>query len=369
MRRQLRALGLGHDPRRGSPPPTSRYYRWTQWIFLQIFNSWYDDDAGPGPPDRRARRRSSRPAPRAESDANPDDAAVATSSTRASSARSSTRTGSRTSTRRRSTGARRSAPCSRTRRSPPTAAASAATFPVYRRPLKQWMLRITAYADRLLADLDLLDWPDSIKLMQRNWIGRSVGADGARSRSRGTRASTSRCSRPGPTRCSAPPTWCSRPSTRCVDEIIAERVARRRLGDDFGDMLDAWKGMFGADEFAAGGGAAATASSRPRSRSSSGRPKAREKTGVFIGRVRDEPHQRRTIPIFVADYVLMGYGTGAIMAVPAHDQRDFEFAARVRPPDRRAWCVRPTAGSRERGVDADTPATNGPRRTSATASA
>ncbi len=86
--------------------------------------------------------------------------------------------------------------------------------PVFRRPLKQWMLRITAYADRLLADLDLLDWPESIKMMQRNWIGRSVGRRSSRSRSRSTRASTSRCSRRVPTRCSAPPTWCSRPSTR-----------------------------------------------------------------------------------------------------------------------------------------------------------
>ena len=86
--------------------------------------------------------------------------------------------------------------------------------PVFRRPLKQWMLRITAYADRLLADLDLLDWPESIKLMQRNWIGRSVGAEvdvpgrGAR------RTSTSTCSPRAPTRSSARPTWCSRPSTR-----------------------------------------------------------------------------------------------------------------------------------------------------------
>ena len=85
-------------------------------------------------------------------------------------------------------------------------------FPVFRRPLTQWMMRITAYADRLIDDLDRLDWPDSLKQMQRNWIGRS--ARRARSASRCRRRDRSRSSPPGPTRCSAPPTWCWRPSTR-----------------------------------------------------------------------------------------------------------------------------------------------------------
>ena len=102
MRRQLRALGLGHDPRRSVATTDVDYYRWTQWIFLQLFNSWYDDEPGPRPADRRARSPSSRPAAaRAESDANPDGAAVVASSTATPAARSSTRTGSRTSTRRR----------------------------------------------------------------------------------------------------------------------------------------------------------------------------------------------------------------------------------------------------------------------------
>ena len=86
-------------------------------------------------------------------------------------------------------------------------------FPVFQRALTQWMMRITAYADRLLDDLDLLDWPESIKLMQRNWIGRCTGALG-RLPGRRARRRRSRCSPPGPTRCSARPTWCWRPSTR-----------------------------------------------------------------------------------------------------------------------------------------------------------
>ena len=86
-------------------------------------------------------------------------------------------------------------------------------FPVFRRPLKQWMMRITAYADRLIDDLDRLDWSDSLKLMQRNWIGRSDAAPGSRFATAG-RARRSRSSPPGPTPCSARPTWCWRPSTR-----------------------------------------------------------------------------------------------------------------------------------------------------------
>ena len=97
--------------------------------------------------------------------------------------------------------------------------------PVYRRPLKQWMLRITAYADRLLADLDLLDWPESIKLMQRNWIGRSGGAEVAFPVEEHDRRRHRRVHDRVPTRCSAPRTWCSRPSTRWSTHIVPERVA------------------------------------------------------------------------------------------------------------------------------------------------
>ena len=84
-------------------------------------------------------------------------------------------------------------------------------FPVFKRNMRQWMMRITAYADRLIDDLDVLEWTDSLKTMQRNWIGRSHGAA---DRLRRRRPARSRCSRPAPTRCSAPRSWCWRPSTR-----------------------------------------------------------------------------------------------------------------------------------------------------------
>ena len=163
-------------------------------------------------------------------------------------------------------------------------------FPVYRRPLKQWMLRITAYADRLLDDLDVLDWTESIKLMQRNWIGRSTGARRCGSRSRATRTSTSRCSRPGPTRCSARPTWCSRPSTRSSTSITAEPVARRRARQRLREQrARRVEGHVRRDRSAAGRGRAATASSRPRSPTSNGRPRPRRRPASSPARSRSTP--------------------------------------------------------------------------------
>ena len=166
-------LGLGHDPRRSVATTDVALLPLDAVDLPAALQRLVRRPARPGPPDRRADRASSSPA----SAPTPDDTRVGRSSTAGSSESSSTRTGSRTSRRRSSTGAPRWAPCSPTRRSRPTAAASAATTPSTSARSKQWMLRITAYAERLLADLDLLDWPESIKLMQRNWIGRSEGAD------------------------------------------------------------------------------------------------------------------------------------------------------------------------------------------------
>ena len=361
MRRQLRALGLGHDPRRGVATTDVDYYRWTQWIFLQIFNSWYDDDAGPGPPDRRARSPSSRPAPRApESDANPDGAAVA-----------------RARRRHRARAVVDSYRLAYLDEAPVNWCPALGTVlaneevtadgrsergnhPVFRRPLKQWMLRITAYADRLLADLDLLDWPESIKLMQRNWIGRSVGAEVALP-GRGARRRRDRGVHHAARHAVRRHLHGARARAPAGRRDRARRVARR-------DSPFEWRGTLRR-----------STSSRPR-RSRSYREFAaqkselerqaegREKTGVFTGAFANNPTNGWNIPVFIADYVLMGYGTGAIMAVPAHDERDFEFADEfelpivgvVRPPD--AWFAR-------RGLDADAPATSGPRRTPATASA
>ena len=169
-KRQLRALGLGHDPRRGPATTDVQYYRWTQWIFLQIYNSWYDADAGRARPiatlvqELRARRFLT-PGDIPFDELDPLDQRQLVDSYRlAYEAYAPVNWCPGLGTvlaNEEVTGDGRS---------------ERGNFPVYRRPLKQWMLRITAYADRLLDDLDSLDWSESIKLMQRNWIGRSTGA-------------------------------------------------------------------------------------------------------------------------------------------------------------------------------------------------
>ena len=188
-------------------------------------------------------------------------------------------------------------------------------FPVFRKRLRQWMMRITAYSDRLLDDLDLLDWPEQVKTMQRNWIGRSTGAAGAvlGDRQPTAKRSTSRCSPPGPTPCSARPTWCWRPSTSWS---TSWSPAPGRTATD-----PRW--TYGA---ATPAEAVAAYRRAIAAKSDLERQESREKTGVFLGSYAINPANGKPVPIFIADYVLAGYGTGAIMAVPGHDQRDWEFA-------------------------------------------
>ena len=168
--------------------------------------------------------------------------------------------------------------------------------PVIRRPMRQWMLRITAYADRLLADLEDLDWPDSIKELQRNWIGRSEGAE--------------------------------------VDFAVEGHEDVIRVFTTRPDTLFGATYMVLApehplvDAIVTGGQREAVAAYRAEAarKSDLDRGMAKDKTGVGTGAHAINPVNGARIPIWVADYVMMGYGTGAIMAVPAHDQRDWEFA-------------------------------------------
>ena len=194
-------------------------------------------------------------------------------------------------------------------------------FPVFRRNLRQWMMRITAYADRLVDDLDRLDWPDSVKAMQRNWIGRSTGAQVRFVVESADPAATAeahvdtrwRSTPPGRTRCSAPPTWCWRRNTRWWSRSPRSPGPPMRTR-----------------------GGPAEPPPRPRPspsyrraasrKSELDRQENKEKTGVFTGAWAINPVNGARIPVFIADYVLMGYGTGAIMAVPAQDTRDSEFA-------------------------------------------
>jgi leucyl-tRNA synthetase len=323
MRRQLRALGLGHDPRRGVATTDVAYYRWTQWIFLQIFNSWYDRDTDRARPITELVAEFESGARPPTGAANPDRLAWGQLDAR---------------DRRRLVDSYRLAyrkealvnwcPALGTVLANEEVTAEGRSergdHPVFKRPLEQWKLRITAYADRLLGDLDLLDWPDPIKVMQRNWIGRSTGAtirfpveshDGVEIEAFTTRPDT----------LFGATYLVLAPENPVIDQIVAPQWPSATIGDDAAAVPPAWRGVFGAD--------ARPAEAIQRYRAFVGartdlerQAEGREKTGVFTGAFAANPATGRFIPIFVADYVLMGYGTGAIMAVPGEDQRDWDFA-------------------------------------------
>ncbi|GEN57665.1 leucine--tRNA ligase [Halolactibacillus alkaliphilus] len=169
--------------------------------------------------------------------------------------------------------------------------------PVERRPMKQWMLKITAYADRLLEDLEDLDWPESIKDMQRNWIGRSEGANVTFEIKNHDASFTAFTTRPD-TLFGATYTVLA-PEHSLVNQIVTEnqRAAVEAYIDEVKSKSDLERTELSKD-----------------------------KTGVFTGAYAINPINGKEVPIWIADYVLVSYGSGAIMAVPAHDQRDYEFA-------------------------------------------
>jgi leucyl-tRNA synthetase len=330
MRRQLGRLGLGHDTRREIATTDVTYYRWTQWIFKKIFDSWYDEDldrarpiaelvaefeAGTrtpvgtlpwselDPTERRKAVDGYRLAYLAEGLVNwcPGLGTVLANEEVTADGRS-----------------------------------DIGNYPVFRRPLRQWTLRITAYAERLMADLDLVDWPDSIKQMQRNWIGPSDGAHVTFAAFTGDPD--------GPPRPAlALDVYTTRPDTLpgatfmvlapehpLVDALTAPEWPTGTPaewafleGRPAGTAADASAGI-PADWTPTA--AVAAYQEFAGTRSDRQRGEEVDRTGVFTGAYARNPITGKAIPIFLADYVLLGYGTGAVMAVPAHDQRDFSFA-------------------------------------------
>jgi len=259
FRRQIKALGFSYDWDREIDTTDPRYFRWTQWIFLQLFRrglAYVDERPVWWCPEMR----------------------TVLANEEVVDGRS-----------------------------------EVGGFPVERRNLRQWVLRITAYADRLLSGLEGLDWPESTKRMQAAWIGRSEGAEivfGLENQA------------PGGLR-----VFTTRPDTLfgCTYMVLAPEHA-------LAEALTAPERRAAVDDY------------RRRAASKSDLERtdlAKEKTGVFTGSFAVNPVNGARIPIWIADYVLTGYGTGAIMAVPAHDERDFEFAARyglpvvrvIEPPD------------------------------------
>ena len=311
MSRQLARLGLGHDDRRSVATTDESFYKWTQWIFNQIFNAWFDADTQKARPiaELEAEFESGARTPdegRTWADMNAGDQRALINEYRLaylSEAPVNWCPGLGTVLANEEVTA--------------DGRSDRGNFPVFRRPLKQWMMRITAYSDRLLEDLDLLDWTDSIKTMQRNWIGRSEGAH-----------VDFRC-----------PT-----AVDSDGEVATIQVFTTRPDTLFGatymvvapehplvDSLTATEWPEGTKNAWTGGAATpAEAVSAYQHRTSQmsdlDRQETKEKTGVFTGSYAVNPVNDQSIPVFVADYVLMGYGTGAIMAVPGQDERDWEFA-------------------------------------------
>jgi leucyl-tRNA synthetase len=317
MRRQLRRLGLAHDARRSVATTDVPFYRWTQWIFGRIFDAWYDPDA------LRADGGRGRARPIAEL---VDELAAGIRPT--PDGRAWDELGVRE--QRELIDSHRLAYLSEApvnwcpglgtvlanEEVTAEGRSEVGNFPVFKRSLRQWMMRITAYADRLIDDLDRLDWPEPIKLMQRNWIGRSEGALVRFATEHGDLE-----------------VFTTRPDTlfgATFMVVAPEHPLVEAL------TTDAWPD--GTPQ-AWTGGATTPSQAVARYRADAAlkteverQTEHRDKSGVFTGSFAVNPTTGRPIPVFVADYVLMGYGTGAIMAVPGQDERDWEFAERLGLP-------------------------------------
>ena len=303
FRRQLGRLGLGHDARRSFSTTDVDFYKWTQWIFLQIYNAWFDKDLD------RARRIDELISEFESGKRSLEDGRAWTALSAAERADV--------------VDAHRLVyhADSMVNWCPGLGTVLAneevtsdgrsdrGNFPVFRKRLRQWMMRITAYSDRLLDDLEVLDWPEKVKAMQRNWIGRSTGASVFFATDAGdievftTRQDT----------LFGATYMVLAPEHPLVEQLTAT---------DWPDAVDArWT-------FNAATPAEAVAEYRRSiaAKSDLERQENKSKTGVFLGSFATNPVNGEAIPVFIADYVLVGYGTGAIMAVPGGDQRDWDFA-------------------------------------------
>ncbi|WP_280296368.1 leucine--tRNA ligase [Nocardia abscessus] len=304
MQRQLDRLGLGHDRRRSFSTTDPEYYRWTQWIFLRIYNAWYDQELNRARPiDELAAEFASgaRSVPDGKSW---DTMSPAERGALLDSYRLVYQTDSVVNW----------CPGLGTVLANEEVTADGRSergnFPVFRKRLRQWMMRITAYSDRLVDDLDRLDWPENVKAMQRNWIGRSRGAQ-VKFDADGEQIEV----------------FTTRPDTLFGATYVV-LAPEHELVDKL--TTAAWPA--GTDPRWTNEGAATPAEAVAAYRKSIAaksdleRQENKEKTGVFLGNYAINPANGKAVPIFIADYVLSSYGTGAIMAVPGHDHRDWEFA-------------------------------------------
>ncbi len=327
FKRQIKSLGFSYDWGREVDTTDPDYFRWTQWIFLQLYNSYFDPEWNRATPVALLEDAlSDKPTRQKDWKDNPF-----LSGTHAAWLKFTAE--EKAQTRRRFIDHWRLAYVTEApvwwceqlgtvlaNEEVVDGKSEVGGFPVTRKPMRQWMLRITAYAERLLKDLETIDWSDSLKEMQRNWIGRSEGAEvdfaiaecGVRSAEcdKGIRVFTTR-----PDTLFGATYMVLAPEHKLVDAITTP--AQR-------EQVEAYK--------------AEVAKKSDLERTEL----AKEKTGVFTGGYAINPVNGQKIPIWIADYVLISYGTGAIMAVPGHDTRDFEFATRFSLPI--VQVVEPPAG-------------------------
>jgi leucyl-tRNA synthetase len=318
FRRQIRMLGFSYDWDREVDTTDPKYFKWTQWIFLVLFDTWYDPAA------KKGRPISELPIP-ADVQAKGEEAV------------------------RRFQDAHRLAyqaevpvnwcPALGTvlaNEEVVDGKSEVGGHSVMRLPLRQWSLRITAYADRLLEDLDQVDWPEAIKKQQREWIGRSEGAEVEFTVAPGVGVPT-------------PPPKIRVFTTR-PDTLFGATYLVLSPEHPLVDVLVTAKQRPAVEKYRAD---AARKSERERTETT------KKKTGEPLGAFAINPVNNQRIPIWIADYVLATYGTGAIMAVPAHDQRDYEFArqkqlpikAVVQPP--KEWLTKTSAAATLHQMNAD----------------
>ena len=282
MRSQTKSLGFSYDWDRQVDTTDPNYYKWTQWIFLKFFNSYFDEN------EQKAKPIDQLPIPEGLSGIEKqkfiDDHRMAYES---------------------------EAPVNwcpalgtvLANEEVVAGLSERGGHPVIRKPMRQWMLRITKYCERLLNGLDELDWPESIKKLQTVWIGKSIGAD---------------VDFKLDAHDDIMPVFTTRPDTlfgatymvMAPEHSLVEKITTAKYKQDVDQYCQA----------------AAQKSDLDRT------DLAKEKTGVFTGSYAINPVNDQKIPIWISDYVLISYGTGAIMAVPAHDERDFEFATKFNLP-------------------------------------
>ncbi len=343
--RQIKSLGFSYDWSRELATTDPDYFKWTQWIFLKLYNSWFNPETNKAEPIETLKY--------------PEDLIAQTKRNERIDAVGAER-GDKQLQEVANTGRavveilmreyRDSKRLAYVSEAPVNWCPELGTvlaneevidgksevggFPVVRKPMRQWMLRITAYAEKLLADLDTIDWSDSLKEMQRNWIGRSEGAEvefqiwGQTAKIR---------------------VFTTRPDTLFGATYLVLAPEHQLVDLEMCGGIVPVNGLVDAQlSFTS-----THASSKyyhhdvskyveeTRSKSELDRGLAKDKTGQFTGAFAINPVTGQKIPIYIADYVLASYGTGAIMAVPAHDTRDFEFATKfnlpiiqvVQPPD------------------------------------